>query len=279
VVRGPYSADVTGQPVPLRERARVRDAIAGTRAYAPALLSPYVVPSRRFVILTAGRAGSELLVSLLDSHPRIRCASEILKDARASPNHYVAARATMARIRGMDAFGWKLVLSHFRAPDGTVAGVGDPATYPARLAGNGWRLIVLVRRNPVRQAISFIVGADRKFHYRRGEAADDSPITIDPVRLLAATWIIETETQVLLDFVDRVPHLPLVYEDDLLDPGRHQSTVDRVCAYVGVDGARVQTELVKPATSSLRDLMANFEEVRALLGSTRFAQYLESDDG
>jgi hypothetical protein len=263
----------------LKERARVRDAIAGTRAYAPALLSPYVVPSHRFVILTAGRAGSELLVSLLDSHPRICCASEILKDARVSPNRYVAARATMARIRGMDAFGWKLVLSHFRAPDGTVAGVGDPATYPARLASSGWRLIVLVRRNPVRQAISFIVGADRKFHYRRGEAADFAPIAIDPVRLLAATWIIETETQVLLDFVDRVPHLPLVYEDDLLDPARHQSTVDRVCEYVGVAGARVQTELVKPATSSLCDLMSNFDEVRGLLGSTRFARYLEPGDG
>jgi hypothetical protein len=257
----------------------VRDAIAGTRAYAPALLSPYCVPSRRFVILTAGRAGSELLVSLLDSHPRIRCASEILKDARVSPNRYVAARATMARIRGIDAFGWKLVLSHFRAPDGTVAGVGDPATYPARLAGAGWRLVVLVRRNPVRQAISFIVGADRSFHYRRGDRVDSAPITIDPVRLLAATWIIESETQVLLDFVDRVPHLRLVYEDDLLDPSGHQSTVDRVCDYVGVEVASVRTELVKPATSRLRDLMANFDEVRGLLGSTRFASYLESDDG
>lgn len=265
--------------MPFRERSRVREAIAGTRAYAPALLSPYVVPSRRFVILTAGRAGSELLVSLLDSHPRIRCASEILKDARVSPNRYVAARAAMARIRGVDAFGWKLVLSHFRAPDGTVAGIGDPATYPARLVSDGWSLIVLVRRNPVRQAVSFIVGTERKFHYRRGDALHSAPITIDPVRLLAATWIIESETQVLLDFVDRVPHLRLVYEQDLLDPSEHQSTVDRVCDYVGVDAASVRSELVKPASTSVRDLMANFDEVRGLLGSTRYASYLEADEG
>jgi hypothetical protein len=253
--------------------------VAGTRAYAPALLSRYIAPSRRFVILTAGRAGSELLVSLLDSHPRIRCASEILKDSRASPNQYVAARATMARIRGMDAFGWKLLLSHFRAPDGTLTGVGDPADYPARLVSDGWRLVVLVRRNPVRQAVSFIVGSERRFHYRRGESVDRAPIAIDPVRLLAATWIIESETEILLDFVDRVPHLSLVYEEDLLDPSGHQSTVDRVCEYVGVETARVRSELVKPATSSLHDLMSNFDDVRRLFGSTRYASYLDSDDG
>lgn len=257
----------------------MRSAIAGARAYAPAILSPYVVPSRRFVILTTGRTGSELLVSLLDSHPRIRCASEILKDARASPSQYVAARSAMAKIRGADAFGWKLLISHFRAPDGTVAGIGDPATYPARLVDGGWSLIVLLRKNPVRQALSFVVGSERKFHYRRGDSADHAPITIDPVRLLAATWILETETDVLLDFVDGVPHLRLVYEEDLLDPSRHQATVDQICDYVGVETAPVKTELVRPAKSRMPDLMANFDEVRGLFGATRYARYIEADGG
>lgn len=155
--------------------------------YGPALLVPVWTPSRRFVIITTGRTGSELLVSLLDSHPQIRCGGEILRDGRAFPHRFVAARAAAAGVRGAKAFGWKLLLGHFRNPGGTIRGIGNPDQYPARLAEMGYMPILLERRNPVKQAISFIIGADRQFHYRNGSRDGFDPITIDPVRLMAAT--------------------------------------------------------------------------------------------
>src|SRR5205807_7362425 len=151
-------------------------ALQATRDYAPALLARLCAPSRRFVIMTTGRTGSELLVSLLNSHPGIRCGGEILRDGRAFPHQYLAARAAMAGLRGMNAFGWKLLPGHFRNPGGTIRGIGDPTKYPARLNAMGYRLILLLRGNPVQQALSFISGADRQFHYSKASNDGFEPI-------------------------------------------------------------------------------------------------------
>lgn len=252
--------------------------LRGVRAYGPALISRWAVPPHRFAILTTGRTGSELLVSLLDSHPRIACAGELLHEGRAFPNQYVAARAAMARLRGMEAYGWKLLLSQYRNPGGIVGGIGDPDKYPARLNRLGYRLILLERQNPVQQAMSFIRAAETQFHHHRGDRAEFAPTAVDAVTLMAATWIIEADTAALGRSLDSEPHLRLTYEDDLLDPGRHQATVDRVCDYLGIDSAPVRSDLVKIAPRRIRAMVSNYDEVSELFRGTRYASYLGDDE-
>jgi len=251
-------------------------ALQATRDYAPALLARFCAPAKRFVIITTGRTGSELLVSLLNSHPGIRCGGELLRDGRAFPQQYLAARAAMAGLRGMSAFGWKLLPGHFRNLGGTIRGIGDPTQYPARLNAMGYRPVLLLRANPVQQALSFISGADRQFHYSNESDDGFEPIEVDPVRLMAATWIVESDTEVLSRLVGPLPHLRLSYEDDLLDSVAHQTTVDRVCEYLGIDSAPVTAGLRKANPRQTREIIANFDEVRKLFASTRYASYFDA---
>src|SRR3954447_2731260 len=73
-------------------------------------LSERVAPKRRFVIVCLPRTGSQLLVSLLASHPVIRCDGEVLKSrhTRVSPEVFLASRSVLARRRrGCRAYGFK----------------------------------------------------------------------------------------------------------------------------------------------------------------------------
>lgn len=238
-----------------------------------------MLPARRLVILTNGRAGSELLVSLLDSHPRFVCEGELLKRGPRFPNAYVALRAARAGAAGADAFGWKLLLSHFRNPHGLVSGIGDPSTYPARLDKWGYRVVLLVRQNPIAQAMSFVqAGTTGQFHVRKEDTKGQSPqpIVVDPVHLLTSTHILALEARLLEEMTGTVPHLRVVYEDDLLETANQQATVDRLCRELDLPRAPVSTSLIRHGTAGLRERIANFEAVAALFAHTPYAHYLES---
>jgi len=139
----------------------------------------------------------------------------------------------------------------------------------------GFKLVLLTRDNPVRQALSFFHGSQRAFHHRNGDEKGFVPLEVDPIQLLAGAWIIETETRQLREMVRSVPHLFLSYERDLLDPARHEATVTQVCEYIGIDPAPVATDLVKLAPTTLGETLANFDEVAALFRQTRYSEYLE----
>ena len=66
------------------------------------------------------------------------------------------------------------------------------------------------------------------------------------------------------------------YEDDLLDSVAHQTTVDRVCEYLGIDSAPVTAGLRKANPRQTREIIANFDEVRKLFASTRYASYFDA---
>jgi hypothetical protein len=246
--------------------------------YLPGLLPSRYGAPHRFVILSTGRTGSELLVSLLDSHPDIRCAGELLRDGRTSPERFVAAQSVKAGLRGKKAFGWKLLLNHFWRPGGTIRGIGEPSSYPARLHALGYKIILLVRDNPVEQALSAIHGEQRQFHYRNGASAGFTPITVDPVHLMASTWILESDTRVMSEFVKDTPHLRLSYEESLLDATCHQRTVDAVCEYVGIRSSPVRSDLIKLTPRRLEDVVENIDQIHDLFARTRYAPFVGSRD-
>jgi hypothetical protein len=72
-----------------------------------------------------------------------------------------------------------------------------------------------------------------------------------------------------------LPHLSLTYEEHLKDPPSHQSTVDMVCEYLGIESAPVQTEYQKIAPRSLREGVSNYDVLADHLATTEYAKYLE----
>lgn len=240
----------------------------GLRAYGPRLLGPLYSPARRFGILTTGRAGSELLVSLLASHPLIACDGEILALRRMAPLQLIEARSALAGARGAEAYGFKLLRSHL-----VLQGASVPASAVRALRRRGFRIIGLERRDLLQQAISFLTAAEAGYHHRRGDGAVHTPAIVDPAAVIATMYLLEEAAafgrEVLAD-----DEPALVYEDDLADAGRQQRTVDRICEMLGLRHHQATSELVRLSPRRTEQLVENHEELARALEGTRFAAYL-----
>jgi LPS sulfotransferase NodH len=253
-----------------RWNGRLTGGLAALRTYGPALAAPLAKPARRFVILTTGRTGSELLVSLLDSHPRITCDGELFAAHLRLPRLYVAARAASAGLHGAHAYGWKLLARDFRA----TQGVGPPDEYVGRLQADGYRVVLLERRDVLQQTISSIRAGKAGYHHRGAGAPKFEVGPMDPVEVLVGIALVEESNAYVRKLAGEVPHLRLCYEDDLLEPANQQATVDRVCEFLELPSARAHSELVKVTPRQTRDLASNYDEIADLLAQTRFASHL-----
>ncbi len=70
------------------------------------------------------------------------------------------------------------------------------------------------------------------------------------------------------------PDVEVCYEDDLLDPARHQATADRVMTALDMPSAPVRTPLRRGSLDDLRAQLSNWDEVADVIGRTRFADFL-----
>lgn len=248
----------------------VRKRIDSGARYAPAVAHRWIAPSKKFVIVTLGRTGSELLVELLDSHPAITCRGELLAEGPRFPRLYVKAQAAAAGLHATQVFGWKLLAAQIRGVPRRNRG----QDYLAELHREGYQIVLLERRSYLQQAISWHRAQSTRYHHRRGEHAGFSASLIEPASLLYWARVNEEAAAALRRLVRALPHLVLAYEADLLDPAVHQSTVDRVCTFLAVEPKPVTSRLVKVAPRRTREMLANWDEVAALFTRSGAAHLL-----
>lgn len=251
-------------------RGPIGAAMQSLYSYTPALVAPWYTPSNRFVILTVGRTGSELLRQLLDSHPDIVCDGEILAGSPSFPRLQTMASGARARLGGAEVYGWKLLVGQLR----DVKGIHHPERYITRLSEAGVRVILLERKDHLQQAISWHCAHSTEFHHHRGRDATFVPQEIDPEMLLWATASNEEATEWLRRAVAPVPHLSIAYEDGLLDAADQQSTLDRVCRFLGVGVAPMSCDLVKISPRRSCDRVSNWDEVESTFRGSRFACFV-----
>jgi hypothetical protein len=245
--------------------ARV-DALA---AYTLRCLRGGRMPEVRFVLFGQGRTGSELLRSLLNTHPRVRCEGEILARPRLFPAAFVEGHA---RASDRPAYGFKAKVYQLSEDQHL-----DPRAFVRRLTGDGWQVVYLYRRNLLRQALSNVVARHRRAYHRK--AGQDGPglpkVRVDCDALLRSMTnrrnFLAEEHRVL----DGVPHVEVVYEDDLLPGERHQQAADRVFRHLGLEPVEIRTDHLRVTSDRLADFVDNHEEVAACVGRTDFAPFLE----
>lgn len=227
-------------------------------------------PARRFVIFAQGRSGSTLLADLLNSHPQVYCADEILTWKRRDPTRY--ALACSVGHHG-DTYGFKVKIYQLTE----AQEIADPGAWLRRMHAEGWAIIHLRRANVFRQALSSMVAAQRRLYHLEGSASAPAPVAIDAGQLLEQTLqrshLCTAEAQAL----EGIPHCSVVYEDDLLDPAHHQRTASRVFEFLGLEEVTVSTGLRKIADTSLEQVVANADEVLAVMGASPFADLLVRD--
>jgi len=227
-------------------------------------------PSQKFLIFGFPRSGSTLLVSLLDSHPKVHCEDELLYRKLRFPMYYIQCHARLSRA---EVYGFKLLVDHFE-----TQGIEDPATFFTNLYEDGYQVIYLKRRNLLRAALSSLYGYFLgKFHHSQSEGElHREKMRVRPQELEAKIQRFEYLAGQQKKILGALPCLEIAYEDDLLDASCHQVTIDKIADYLRIPSARVDTPLVKVATEDISDFVENSEEVLAFIRGTEYARYLDS---
>jgi LPS sulfotransferase NodH len=225
----------------------------------------------RFIIITSGRTGSELLVSLLHSHPQFSCDGEILNTRRQWPDRFLAGRAARAAAQGKLAYGCKVQPQDIL----DVQRIADPHNWVRRQHAKGWRIIHLRRRNRLHQAISVVRATQSEWHYRHGEEGPAGPLTLDPNAVIGTMYLIQHKENQIAAMVEGVPHLELWYEDDLEQASDQSRTVATICQELGVTTQPTTSELTRVTPPSVRDAVANYDEIAATIRANAFTQYLD----
>lgn len=222
-----------------------------------------------FVVLFLERSGSTYLVEGLASHPEVVAWPE-----------YFAALREKGKGAG-DQLDWlRGFLSPSSHPDHRAAGfktkpydVLDPAGFIDVLNEAGARLIVLQRRNVVKQAVSRCnaVRLERATGdwnlYSEEERLRSTRIELDEFERGLST--IEKRRRQLARFLEKLdlPRLDLFYEDILAD---HDAAFASCFAHLGVEPRPVRGRASKNTADDLRRAVDNVDELRRAYAGTAY---------
>jgi LPS sulfotransferase NodH len=256
----------------LAPRSALRRFDRAFRGYAPAV-APLRLPAHRFVLYTRGRTGSELLIDLIRSHSRMACDGEILGAPVASPKLWIRGHAGAAARKGSTGYGFKILYTDLTEKQG----IKDPRHFLEGLIDDGYVLVTLERRNLLRQAVSWIQATDQQTHYRsEAERSRYRPVTVEPEAAVAVMFMAEAVKKEAAEVTSGLPHVSVIYEDDLEDASTHQATADRVFSALGIPSEPAASSLVRSSARRLSEAIANYDELVDVLSRTRYAEYLDS---
>lgn len=195
---------------------------------------------QRFLILSRPRSGSTLLVRLLTQVEGIQCDGEVLHHAVLSPRGFLNR---LASTRTSRSWGCKIISYQMFE----VQRIRDHRAFLEGLLSDGFRLIHM-RRRTYDQALSLLIAQTvRQYHIRPEGTVTRPEVSLDPARFVdQVRWnlaMLDYETQLLQD----LPFIEIDYDADLKDQGRHQATVDRICARLGLASGPVNTNLRRAA--------------------------------
>ncbi len=236
-----------------------------------AYLSPRRVPEKRFILFGRGRSGTSALVSMLDALSDVRCEGEVLHDYVPFPRLHVLGRAMRCRER---TFGCKVLSYQIR--DVQTPRLPREAFIRRLHERDGFHILYLHRTNLLRHALSNIRARLESFHEKKDDPESGrQPFSVDPDHVVEwmqrSESLYEYEQQLLED----VPHLELTYEQHIRSPEDHQSTVDTICTYLDIASAPVESSYRKVAPPTIREQVANYDELAGRLDDLGCAHYLD----
>lgn len=225
-------------------------------------------PEKKFLMFAFGRSGSELLRSLINSHPDIYCDGEIfLKKNTVFPRRYLDNRT---KVYGKKIYGYKAKVyqldSQYKRED----------TVEAKFFTDDFKIIYLRRKNFFRQALSVLLGHQRKiWHDFEADPLNNSRFAIDCDELLSRIETIERFEKREMELLEGEDYLYINYEKDLYSGENHQKTADRVFEYLGVESVPVTTKFHKTTPEDPSDFIENYEEVYTTIKNSEYARFLD----
>lgn len=223
----------------------------------------------RFIILSRSRTGSNLLLSLLNSHPNVQAEWEIFARLNGEPHDRRLAQTFGPQPRRIRAKGFKLFYYHPLDDD-------SGALWRDLVADEALRVIHLKRRNVLRSLISRKIAEQRDAWSANAEKTGETP------RRKAVSFTTSelqegfSQTRAWEHMGDRdFRHhhiLSLAYEDMAAQPA---AAHDRVQRFLGLPPARLVTDMKKQNPEPLRQLIVNYDELKQAFAGSRWSLFFD----
>lgn len=221
-----------------------------------------------FIVLTRSRTGSNLLLSFLNGHPNVFCEGEIFARLDGA-DPLVRLRGSFGRQpRHIHAKGFKIFYYHPLDADAAEF-------WKALERRTEIRVIHLTRENILRTLLSRkIAGIRGSWTGTRFDPADPENKCVTATAEELADGFLQTrawEDAASARFAAH-PNLRVSYEDLVRNP---QDCYLKLCRFLGVSPGQPRTNLSQQNPESLRELISNYDELKAHFARSQWASYFE----
>ncbi len=238
-------------------------------------LRPQVTP---FVILFVERDGSTYMTSLLQEHPDIEAVFErfaVMKQKEQTAQEQLDwAREywSPALVSKVGAIGFKTKLVDVLDLDGFTEVLHEKKV----------KIIYMYRRNRVKAVVSRINA--RRLHEATGnwnlykDSDRQPPMTVDIDQFHHFVQEREDADNALAAYVEslQLPHMRIQYEDLQADK---DGVLKEVFAFLGVPDVAVQGKTKKHTKDDLREVVVNFDELKASFAGTLYFDMFDEGVG
>jgi len=242
---------------------------------------------QKFIIFSLGRTGSSYLVSLLNSHPRIQCYSEVFHKNHAifyELDNFRKSSNELLTLREKDPIDF-LNQFIYRGHSKKMRAVGFKAVYvqmiderfkqiPQYLKSlNNLKIIYLRRENSLKAFISLLM-AKRTLVWRitKPSMQFDEPIRLNFKECLKAFKARQRHSDLLRAFFDPHETLELTYEDLTRDVAFETAQIQ---AFLGIKPIELSSPLLKQNIRSLQESILNYHELKDQFKDMPWAKYFD----
>ncbi len=226
----------------------------------------------RAIIFGQGRSGSTLLENLICSSRYFKQAGELLSPYYKTinrhgirihqgeplfPSHYIHG---LLKKQPDKNFIFHLKVYHLTEERCRPV---NPKRILRTFYDHGWKIIFLRRRNRIKHVLSDWVRDRRGRPHKKDDENEryrlqiDCDVFAEMVQGREKFEAMERDCLASMDFHE------VVYDDDLEDASRHQSTVDGIFQFLQMPSVPVSTRYRKVNTQSMEDLIINYDEFKA----------------
>lgn len=150
----------------------------------------------------------------------------------------------------------------------------DPHLFLEKLCAHGWKVIHLRRENKFLQVLSWEIRLARGKAQKYDDSLEKIRLKIDPremkSRILWRQGIDLQEEEALKG----IEHFKVVYERDLEHEEKHQTTIDSITDYLGLEKRPAQSRLKKINRYHPSEIIENYEEVKQMLIENGWEKYI-----
>jgi len=225
----------------------------------------------KFIVMTRSRTGSNLLISLLNSHKNINAQGEIFRRLNGRNAQNILS-GIFPKKSLHKCFGFKLFYYH---PLDSSQNDYD-LIWKQITSDRSIKIIHLTRENLLRVHVSRLIAGktDDWANAKITNVIKDKTVKVDPSELIKD---IETTKNYILKTRRLFEHhdvLEITYEDLI---NNRQDTLDLILNHLNQERLMLQSDLIKQNPEKLDDLISNYNEVKEVIQNSKYYSMLNNN--